>query len=70
MAADTEAARNGIAVGDIVVGLDKIPIASYRELAFALLDRKPNEEVTLTLVRGTEEVKVKVRLIDSMKAEE
>ena len=47
---------------DVIVAIDDRPVASYADLYAALEDRRPGDEVTVTLRRGREEVTVRVVL--------
>lgn len=62
LAKDGPAAKGGIEVKDIITEIDGKPINENRSLVSLLQNYKPNETVTLTVIRGTETLKIPVTL--------
>jgi serine protease Do len=58
----TPAEKAGIKVGDIIVGVDNASVKNRDELADVMMKKKPDDEVTVVLKRGEQEVKIKVKL--------
>lgn len=56
------AAAGGVQVGDIIVGLDEHAIEGVDDLHRALLNYKVGDEVTLTVIRELDLLKLKVKL--------
>ncbi len=48
--------------GDIITAIDGEPVTRFEELRAVLLQSEPGQEVTLTIVRGDEELQVEVTL--------
>ena len=56
--ADTPAEAAGLREGDIVVAVDGEPVESMTDLAGIIRDYDPDEEITLTVLRGDEELEI------------
>ena len=56
--------RGNVLAADIVTAVDGEQIDGFADLANALDDRKPGEEVVLTVVRGNEVVPIEMRLME------
>jgi serine protease Do len=61
---DTPADRYGLRAGDIIVSLDDRTIDSPEALIVAVGTRRPDEVVRLTIVRGTRERELRVKLAE------
>jgi S1-C subfamily serine protease len=48
--------------GDVIVAIDDQPIASFEDLGAFLQQAEPDQEATLTLLRGGDQVQVPVTL--------
>ncbi len=59
---DSPAADAGLQQGDIVTALDDTPITSFEQLAAEVQTRQVGDTVTLTVLRGGEEVTLEVTL--------
>jgi S1-C subfamily serine protease len=55
--------RRGIAVGDVIVGLDGKPVRSYDDLYTALDGRSPGETVEVSLRRDDKVIKKRLKLV-------
>ena len=49
--------------GDIIVAINGQAVKQFSDYYSLLEDKKPNDEVTLTVLRGSKEVTLKVRLV-------
>jgi S1-C subfamily serine protease len=49
---------------DLITGIDDQPVEDFGDLASALEDRKPGDEVEVQLERGGEQTSVRVRLVE------
>ena len=59
----TRVARDGrILLGDLIVGINDAPVASYDDLRAALENYKPGEDVTVRFIRDNKEQTAKVKL--------
>ena len=56
------AERSGIRAGDSIVAVDGQALSPARGLAQIIAGHKPGDQVTLTLIRGGQEIKVQVTL--------
>jgi serine protease Do len=59
---DTPAARAGVQVDDVIVAIDGDPVDSSADVLDRLLDHSPGDDVTVTVVRGTETLELSVTL--------
>ncbi|MBA3893092.1 MAG: PDZ domain-containing protein [Gemmatimonadales bacterium] len=59
------AARSGLRRGDIITQVDDVPVTQGGDLRRTLRDRAPGNEVTLSVVRESERVRVRVRLAEA-----
>jgi S1-C subfamily serine protease len=59
---DTPAAEAGLQRGDIITGIDGREITSMNELAALIRRQQPDDSVTLTVLRGGEELTIDVTL--------
>jgi len=59
--------RSGLALGDVIVGVDSTRVVHFDDLYSTLDMHKPGDEVTLTVLRGpvTESVRVKLSVLRS-----
>lgn len=55
--------RRGIALGDIIVGIDDKRIETYDDLYLALDAHKPDDEVKVVVLRGDEKVTLTMKVI-------
>jgi S1-C subfamily serine protease len=63
-AGKTQTAGNLIAGGDLIVGVDGKPVATPSDVAAAIGDDKPGDQVTIEFYRGREKRTVTVTLAD------
>jgi S1-C subfamily serine protease len=63
VAADSAAAKAGIAVGDTIQKIDSKPVANENELQRALAEHDAGQEVTIDLMRNGMAVKIKLTLM-------
>jgi S1-C subfamily serine protease len=54
--------RRGLALGDVIVGIDDKRVNDYDDLYTALDNKKPEDVVRLVVVRGEETINVEVKL--------
>ena len=59
--------RNGVVLGDVLLAIDSKTVSSAEDLDRLLTYYKPGDSVTLLLLRGTQQIQVKVMLDRSMK---
>jgi serine protease Do len=59
---DTPAEKAGLKVGDVIVGIDDAKLKNRSDLFEFMSKKKPNDEVTVIVKRGDEEMKIKVKL--------
>jgi serine protease Do len=59
---DTPAARAGAQVGDVIVAIDSEVVESSDDVLERLLEHRPGEEVSMTVVRGEETLDLQVTL--------
>jgi len=52
----------GLAKNDVIVGLDDKEVKNFQDLKQALEDKKPNQVITVTVMRGDEKTEMKVTL--------
>lgn len=60
--AGSPAAKAGLRAGDILVEFDGAPVQNLYDFTYALRAKKPGEEVTVKVLRGTETITAKVTL--------
>ena len=58
----TRLSRRGNQLGDVITGIDKIPVRGLRDLAGALAAKKVGDVVTVEILRDDEKLKVQVTL--------
>jgi putative serine protease PepD len=63
VAENSPAAKAGLKVGDVITKLDGKDMGTLAEFTSAMQKRKAGDEVTLTLLRGTDTIEVKAKLI-------
>ncbi len=61
---DSPAAKAGLRAGDIMVEFDSKPIQNLYDFTYALRAKKPGDEVAVKVLRGSESVQVKVKLVE------
>lgn len=59
---DSPASAVGLKGGDVITAIDGEPVASPQALTDAIAERKPGDEITLTVFRGKEESEVEITL--------
>lgn len=69
LAADGPAAKAGLKVGDVIVAVDGQAVDAQNDLRARVADFKPNDEITLTVVKGTasgpiDQHDLKVKLVE------
>jgi S1-C subfamily serine protease len=62
VADDSPAARAGLRVGDVIVGFAESKIQNIEDLAAALRNRKPGDDVSITVLRGGNPVTLRATL--------
>jgi serine protease Do len=67
VAADSPAAAAGVKPNDLLTKLDDKPLANQLDWCFALIGRKPHEQLKLDLLRGSKPVRVALVLGDRPK---
>ena len=58
----TPAAQAGLKAGDILIEFDGKPIENLYDFTYALRSKKPGDQVTVKVLRGTETVTASVLL--------
>jgi hypothetical protein len=58
----TAAHQGGVLIGDMITAIDGHSIDSFEALARRIARYRPGEEVTLTIIRGSEEITLPVKL--------
>ena len=53
LAADSPAAKAGLKAGDVVIAVNSLPVDHQNDLRSRVAAFQPNDEVTLTVVKGT-----------------
>jgi len=56
------AAVAGLLKNDVLTGIDGTPIKTFNSLKKAMKDKKPGQEVTLTIMRGDKQLPLKIKL--------
>lgn len=64
---DSPAYKSGIQVGDIVLDIDHKPVANAVDYAIALVDKKANDMVELTMIHNGRHVTRKVQIVEKPK---
>jgi predicted nucleic acid-binding Zn-ribbon protein len=62
---ETPAAKAGLRPGDVVLGVNNVPVKSSEDLLSALHQAEPGQEVQLTVGRGADKEEVKIQLAES-----
>jgi putative serine protease PepD len=63
VAPDSPAAKAGVKVGDVITKLDGKDVATLAAFTAEMQKRKAGDEVTLTLLRSTDTIEVKAKLV-------
>ena len=61
---ESPAERAGIQVGDMISAFDKQPVTSFDELLGYMSRHKPNDKVSITILRGNETKQISIELED------
>jgi S1-C subfamily serine protease len=62
--ADAPAGRAGLEPGDVIVGIDEETIETVEDFLGAMRRHEPGDRVTITVVRGADDLELEALLAD------